>query len=92
MSHIVQHNQTSTEHVAIDYCSNDPGKQSNIVSLTLRIHSLNVLQARVSIRRIDEFLNRDELDPSNVTHDPSEGELCKCVKNSLLSNANHLSL
>ncbi|KAG4066137.1 hypothetical protein HA402_010339 [Bradysia odoriphaga] len=47
----------------------------NIIKLPLSMLPLTIAQitqARVSIRRIDEFLNRDELDPSNVSHDPSE--------------------
>ncbi|KAL7286834.1 hypothetical protein TKK_0018975 [Trichogramma kaykai] len=32
----------------------------------------NVVQASVSVKRINKFMNSEELDPSNVQHDPSE--------------------
>lgn len=33
-----------------------------------------VVQAGVSIKRLDEFMNADDLDPDGVTHDPQEGK------------------
>ncbi|XP_014222077.1 multidrug resistance-associated protein 1 isoform X2 [Trichogramma pretiosum] len=32
----------------------------------------NVVQASVSVKRINKFMNSEELDPNNVQHDPSE--------------------
>ncbi|KAI4481391.1 hypothetical protein M0804_009511 [Polistes exclamans] len=32
----------------------------------------NIVQAYVSIKRINKFMNTEELDPNNVQHDPSE--------------------
>ncbi|XP_011699213.1 PREDICTED: multidrug resistance-associated protein 1 isoform X1 [Wasmannia auropunctata] len=32
----------------------------------------NIVQAYVSVKRINKFMNMEELDPNNVTHDPSE--------------------
>ncbi|XP_034255070.1 multidrug resistance-associated protein 1-like [Thrips palmi] len=32
-----------------------------------------VVQAAVSIKRVDEFMNADDLDPNSVTHDPNGG-------------------
>ncbi|GJQ76624.1 hypothetical protein Trydic_g5971, partial [Trypoxylus dichotomus] len=32
----------------------------------------NMVQAWVSVKRINKFMNCDELDPNNVHHDPSE--------------------
>lgn len=34
----------------------------------------NVVQASVSLKRINKFMNTEELDPNNVQHDPSEGK------------------
>lgn len=34
------------------------------------------LQAYVSVKRINKFMNMEELDPNNVQHDPSERK-CK---------------
>ncbi|KZC08998.1 Multidrug resistance-associated protein 1 [Dufourea novaeangliae] len=35
----------------------------------------NMVQAWVSVKRINKFMNSEELDPSNVQHDPSESHL-----------------
>lgn len=50
----------------------------DIIKLPLSMLPLTIAQmtqARVSINRINEFLNREELDPSNVTHDSAERKL-----------------
>ncbi|XP_044754617.1 multidrug resistance-associated protein 1 isoform X4 [Coccinella septempunctata] len=44
----------------------------------------NMIQCYVSVKRINKFLNLEELDPSNVTHDSSEGA-CLVVKNGTFS-------
>lgn len=34
----------------------------------------NMIQTQVSVNRINKFMNSDELDPNNVSHDPKYGE------------------
>ena len=34
----------------------------------------SMVQASVSVKRINDFMNKDELDPNNVQHDPAEGK------------------
>lgn len=36
--------------------------------------SIKQQQTSVSVDRINDFLNSDELDPQNVSHDPSGGK------------------
>lgn len=38
------------------------------------IYSLSVVQAAVSIKRINKYMNSEDLDPSSVSHDDKEGE------------------
>ena len=33
------------------------------------------MQAAVSLKRMNKFMNADELNPCNVLHDPTESEL-----------------
>jgi ATP-binding cassette, subfamily C (CFTR/MRP), member 1 len=44
--------------------------------LPMMISSL--VQASVSVKRINKFMNMEELDPNTVTHDPSECRLIGC--------------
>lgn len=37
------------------------------------------VQAYVSVKRINKFMNMEELDPNNVQHDPSERKCKICV-------------
>ncbi|KAK9886056.1 hypothetical protein WA026_014839 [Henosepilachna vigintioctopunctata] len=53
------------------------------MSLLPMIVSMTV-QAYVSIKRIDKFMNLDELDPDNVSHDPKE-DACLVVENGTFS-------
>lgn len=48
--------------------------QSYISSVLLSINVYVTLQAYVSVKRINKFMNMEELDPNNVQHDPSEGK------------------
>ncbi|KAK9886060.1 hypothetical protein WA026_014842 [Henosepilachna vigintioctopunctata] len=44
----------------------------------------NMIQSYVSIKRINKFMNLEELDPNNLTHDPNEGA-CLVIENGTFS-------
>ncbi|KAK9886059.1 hypothetical protein WA026_014841 [Henosepilachna vigintioctopunctata] len=44
----------------------------------------NIIQSYVSMKRINKFLNLEELNPNNVTHDPNE-ESCLVIENGTFS-------
>lgn len=48
--------------------------QSQIYNIIFSINVYVILQAYVSVKRINKFMNMEELDPNNVQHDPSEGK------------------
>lgn len=48
--------------------------QSYIFSVLFSINVYVTLQTYVSVKRINKFMNMEELDPNNVQHDPSEGK------------------
>lgn len=48
--------------------------QSYIFSVLFSINVYVTLQTYVSVKRINKFMNMEELDPNNVQHDPTEGK------------------
>lgn len=50
-------------------------------SLNPHSNTIFIVQTSVSVKRINKFMNGEELDPNNVQHDEKESEL----NNSLIS-------
>lgn len=70
-----------TNMVQVSCCFYDYSLESTFSVISI------YLQTQVSVKRINKFLNSEELDPDNVQHDPSQRKLKKTFHIDLTCNA-----